>query len=86
MGDQRGELSPVLSVASLAPQLFGAHPIEKLDKPLLAIHGARDAVQQRVGSRNVIERAQDLKELALVHRLGNSRRECLRKLFDELER
>jgi len=64
-----GELSPfVAGVAALSPQLYGTRTVERLDKPLLLVHGMRDGVLDHAASEDIHARAREPKRLVLYAR------------------
>jgi hypothetical protein len=61
-----GELSEaVAGVAALSSQLFGTRTVDRLGKPLLLVHGMRDAVLDHAASEDIHSRAHEPKRLVL---------------------
>jgi alpha-beta hydrolase superfamily lysophospholipase len=77
-----GELAPNVSgVAALAPQLHGARDVERLGKPLLLVHGMRDAILHYTSSEEIHRRAREPKEIVLYPEADH----LLSGVEDELE-
>jgi pimeloyl-ACP methyl ester carboxylesterase len=82
-----GELAPLASaVVGLSSQRYGTQTVEKLQKPLLLIHGADDDVLLPQASEDIFERAQEPKQLLILPGTGHALREVgdevYRLLFD----
>jgi dienelactone hydrolase len=61
-----GEIAPaVVGVAALSPQLHGTRTVHQLGKPLLLVHGMRDAVLDHAASEDIHARALEPKRLVL---------------------
>ncbi len=61
-----GEVSSaVAGVAALSPQLYGTRTVQHLGKPLLLVHGMRDAVLDHAASEDILARAAEPKRLVL---------------------
>jgi len=61
-----GELSDaVAGVAALSSQLYGTRTVERLGKPLLVVHGMRDAILDHAASEDIHARAAEPKRLVL---------------------
>jgi dienelactone hydrolase len=68
-----GELAPaVVAVAALSPQLFGTREVHLLERPLLLVHGAADAVLAPEASEDIYRRAGDPKHLVLYDGTGHA--------------
>ncbi|MBF6600810.1 MAG: dienelactone hydrolase family protein [Dehalococcoidia bacterium] len=77
-----GELTPhVAGVAALSPQLYGTRTVERLGKPLLLVHGMRDALLAHAASEDIYLRAREPKRLVLYPQADHS----LSRAADELE-
>lgn len=82
-----GELAPLASaVVGMSSQRYGTQTVEKLQKPLLLIHGADDDVLLPQASEDIFERAQEPKQLVILPGTGHALREVgdevYRLLFD----
>ena len=62
----------VVAVASLSPQLFGTREVNRLDKPLLLVHGMADNVLSHEASEDIYRRAAEPKRIVLYGQAGHS--------------
>ena len=72
-----GELSDaVRGVAALSSQTYGTRTVERLNKPLLLVHGTGDEVLDCAASKDIYARAREPKRIVLYegdgHRLARS--------------
>lgn len=67
-----GVLSPFLTaVAALAAQRYGTQEVDRLNKPLLLIHGADDTVLLPLASDDIYQRAQQPKHMVILEGTGH---------------
>ena len=67
-----GVLSPFLTaVAALAAQRYGTQEVDRLNKPLLLIHGADDQVLLPLASDDIYQRAQEPKHMVILPDTGH---------------
>lgn len=86
-----GELSPaVAGVAALSSQLYGTSTVDRLEKPLLLVHGMRDGILDHAASEDIHRRAREPKRLVLYaeddHMLTHSAQQLEDLLADFLTR
>ena len=77
-----GELAPLVSsVVAMSSQRFGTQDVERLDKPLLLIHGANDDVLDRAASDDIYGRAKEPKRLVILEGAGHGMVEAADDVF-----
>ena len=80
-----GELAPLVSsVVAISSQRFGTQDVERLDKPLLLIHGANDRVIERAASDDIYRRAKEPKRVVILEGAGHGMIEAADDVFNIL--
>jgi len=80
-----GEIAPeVAGVAALSSQLYGTRTVHQLGKPLLLVHGMRDAVLDHAASEDIHARALEPKRLVLYAEADHSLSQAAGELEDLL--
>jgi hypothetical protein len=80
------ELSPLVgAVVAMSSQRFGTHDVEKLDRPLLLIHGSKDDVLDKAASEDIHSRAKDPKQLVILEGAGHGLAEAADDVFNILQ-
>lgn len=79
------ELAPLISaVVAMSSQRFGTHDVEKLERPLLLIHGSKDDILDKAASEDIHERAREPKRLVILEGAGHGLREAADDVFNIL--
>ncbi len=80
-----GELSAAVSgVVALSPQLYGTRNVDRINKPLMLVHGMRDSVLDHAASEDIHARAAEPKRLVLYAEADHSLIQCAPELEDLL--
>ena len=80
-----GELGDLISaVVAMSSQRFGTQDVERLEKPLLLIHGSNDDVLDRAASDDIFGRAREPKRLVILEGAGHGLREAAGDVFNIL--
>jgi alpha/beta superfamily hydrolase len=74
----------VRGVAALSSQLYGTRSVDRLDKPLLLVHGTADPVLDAAASKDIHQRAREPKRLVLYEGADHGLVSCAEKLFELL--
>jgi len=81
-----GELGGlVTSVVAMSSQRYGTQDVDKLNRPLLLIHGANDDVLDRAASDDIHSRAKEPKHLVILEGAGHGLNEAADDVFSILE-
>lgn len=81
-----GELGGLVnSVVAMSSQRYGTHDVEKLNHPLLLIHGSNDDVLDRAASDDIFARAVEPKRLVILEGAGHGLQEASEDVFRILE-
>ncbi len=81
-----GELGGIVnSVVAMSSQRFGTQDVDKLNRPLLLIHGSKDDVLDRAASDDIHARAKDPKHLVILEGAGHGLSEAADDVFSILE-
>jgi fermentation-respiration switch protein FrsA (DUF1100 family) len=80
-----GALSDAVGgVAALSSQLYGTRSVDRLDKPILLVHGTADPILDAAASKDIHQRAREPKRLVLYEGADHGLASCAEELFDLL--
>jgi pimeloyl-ACP methyl ester carboxylesterase len=71
----------VVAVGSLSSQRFGTSEIDKLNKPLLLIHGSTDDILDKAASEDIFSRANEPKDIVIIEGAGHGLSENAEDVF-----
>jgi|TARA_B110001454_G_scaffold217891_1_gene244314 alpha/beta superfamily hydrolase len=71
----------VVAVGSLSSQRFGTSEIDKLNKPLLLIHGSSDDILDKAASEDIFSRANEPKDIVIIEGAGHGLSENAEDVF-----
>ena len=74
----------VTAVAALSSQGFGTQNVERLDRPLLVVHGMMDTVIEATTAESIYARANEPKQIVLYAEAGHSLNQVKAELYDLL--
>jgi dienelactone hydrolase len=74
----------VVAVAALSSQGYGTQNVERLERPLLVVHGMMDQVIEATTAESIYARAHDPKRIVLYAEAGHSLDQAKADLYDLL--